>query len=75
MAQKTVVTDKAAKNSIPSCIRDYLVDILTVQLHNLGEDREKSAEEKKAQKFLKRGKLGGQNQSILLSDIFNIFQV
>ncbi len=47
MAQKAVMTDKAAQMLILSYIRVYLVDILTFQLHNLDEDCEKSANEGK----------------------------
>ncbi len=47
MAQKAVVTDKAAQMLIPSYIWLDLVDILTFLLHNLDEDCEKNADEGK----------------------------
>jgi hypothetical protein len=47
MAQKAVVTDKAAQILIPSYICVYLVVILTFQLHNLDKDCEKSADKGK----------------------------
>ncbi len=68
------MTDKVAQMLVPSFICVYLVYVLTVQLHNLDENGEKGArKESTDDQVLKQGKLGGQDQSHLLSNISKIF--
>ena len=67
MAWKVVLTDKKAQMLILSCISVYLIDKQTVQLHDMDEDGEKSADEGKH--VIKVFETEGQNQYNLLSNL------